>query len=79
MLTKGEISKKVFDFIKSNNQNANEDPEKAMSDFANMIEEAIYKAINNADIIVKPGIIVVATSTGPASNITPLTIQKSIV
>lgn len=79
MLIKGEISKKVFDFIKSSNNDINEKPEDAMSKFADMIENAIYDAIKNADIIVKPGIINVVTPNGPASNVVPINIQKSIV
>jgi hypothetical protein len=79
MLIKGEISKQVFDFIKSNTEEINEDPEKAMSNFANMIENVIYDAIKNADIIVQPGILNIATPAGAGSNATPINIKKSIV
>jgi len=76
---KGTISTSIYNFIKRANSSEVEDPDKAIRDFANALEDIIIDAISQMDVVAQAGTIVVATSTGPALNPTPIILSKAII
>lgn len=77
MLTKGMFSQPLFDFMKEQNKDVQEDPEKAMKAFCDKMEELMFSAIQNATITLPTGTVnVVNPTAGPSVNVAPIILQK---
>lgn len=77
-LIKGLVSQPLKVYLKTANEVEQQDPEKAINAFCEKIEEIIFNAIKNANLTVPPGLVNVTGTNGPASNITPIIVQKGL-
>ncbi len=80
MLNKETISSSIFSFMKNQQNNVQDDPEKALKEFSDKLSEVIVDAIKSADILIQPGVINVLTSSPgtPSANVVPIKILKSL-
>lgn len=82
-LKKGQISKKLYTFIKSQNNKKVEDPDKAIKEYCDQIEADVFTAIKsqtlNITITIPIGAINVVGSSGPSSNPSPIVIKTQAV
>lgn len=78
MLISGQITKDLYTFMKSQNNNVITDTDKAFKDFSDEIEKVVFEAIKSATITIPPGSIIVQTSTGPGTNLQPIVLSLSL-
>lgn len=72
MLIQRAFANKLKAFILKVNKTKQEDIDKAIDAFCKEQEEDVYEAIRSLTITIPPGSIIVATSTGPATNPAPI-------
>lgn len=64
--------------MKEQNKKVQDDPDKALREFADKLAKIIADAIHSADILVIPGLIQVTGLAGPSTNTVPIFISKPI-
>ncbi len=82
MLTQGDISNDIIQFVTELNNIEQKNKQKAIKQFATKLEKTIFKSIRKIQITIKPGTIIVtgANAAGPVSctNPAPIVIQLSV-
>ena len=64
--------------MKAKQKQVQTDPDKSLDELAEQLEKVVYDAIKSVTITIPSGQIIVATSTGPAANVQPIILQKSV-
>lgn len=77
-LTKGLVSNPLQTFLKKQNAKVQEDPDKAMKEFADQLEELIFKAIESATLVLPTGAIQVQGTQVSQQNIVTLQIPNAL-
>lgn len=76
MLVKTTISKMLIDFANKVKDVEQTDTDKVIREYADNIEEAVYKAIKSVDIVIPSGMLNVQGPGGPSSNAQPIIIKS---
>lgn len=77
-LKKGELAAQMKKLIKDANEIEQIDLNASIDNFAEQYEAQIYDLYSKITITIPPGKIIVQTSTGPATNIGPITINGAL-
>lgn len=65
-------------FTSAFDDSANSTPEEAMDKVAEALANRITDEIKNLTLTIQPGLVIVATGAGPASNVSPIVVTNGV-